>query len=157
LIIPAGGLRQPSAPETAELREDGENLRAADHLRMDGAAVFNFVQTEVPLLIEELLATAGATCRDVDYFLFHQPNRFMLQKLADRLQTPHDKMPSDVVEHYGNSSGVSIPMAIAHKWAKDGMQDRFRTCISGFGVGLTWAAMLMPLGPLAFCDLIEFP
>jgi 3-oxoacyl-[acyl-carrier-protein] synthase III len=157
LMIPAGGMREPSSPETAELREDGENLRAADHLRMDGSAVFNFVQTEVPVLIEELLATAGVTAAEIDYFLFHQPNRFMLQKLADRLGIPYEKMPSDVVEHYGNSSGVSIPMAIAHQWSRCGLKKRVRACFAGFGVGLTWTAMLMPLGPLEFCDLIEFP
>jgi len=157
LMIPAGGLRQPSSPETAELKEDGENLRAADHLRMDGSAVFNFVQTEVPTLIEELLQRAGVTAEEIDYFLFHQPNRFMLQKLAERLQVPYEKMPSNVVEHYGNSSGVSIPMAIAHNLRQQLTAGPLQACLSGFGVGLTWSAMLMQLGPLRYCDLIEYP
>jgi 3-oxoacyl-[acyl-carrier-protein] synthase-3 len=158
LMIPAGGLRRPPGPDTEELHEDGENLRAASHLRMDGSAVFNFVQTEVPILIEQLLEAAGVCAGDIDYFLFHQPNRFMLEKLADRLRAPHEKMPNDLVEHYGNSSGVSIPMTIAHKWGSHpGLTARYRTCLSGFGVGLTWTAMLMPLGPLEFCELIEFP
>ena len=57
LMIPAGGLRLPSTPETAVLEDVGDNnLRAKDHLFMDGSAIFNFVQTEVPPLIEDLLA-----------------------------------------------------------------------------------------------------
>ncbi len=62
LMIPAGGFRLPSSPETAVLEDVGDNnLRAKDHLRMDGSAVFNFVQVEVPPMIESLLAGAGAT------------------------------------------------------------------------------------------------
>jgi 3-oxoacyl-[acyl-carrier-protein] synthase-3 len=157
LTIPAGGFRQPSSPETAVMQEDGENLRAPDHLRMDGSAVFNFVQTEVPPLIEDLLVRAGTSAAEVDYFLFHQPNRFMLQKLAERLGVPYEKMPSNVVEHYGNSSGVSIPMAIAHNLRESLTSTSYRACLAGFGVGLTWAAMLLQLGPLHWCDLIEYP
>jgi len=158
LMIPAGGFREPSSPETAALEDDGENnLRARDNLRMDGSAVFNFVQVEVPPMIEALLETAQWRVEDVDYFLFHQPNRFMLQKLADRMKVPYEKMPSNVVEHYGNSSGVTIPMVIVHNLREQLSRTAVRACLAGFGVGLTWTSMLLPLGPLDFCDLVEFP
>lgn len=157
LMIPAGGLRLPCSPETALLEEDSENnLRAKDHLRMDGSAVFNFVQVEVPPLIDDLLAAAHATLEDVDYFLFHQPNQFMLHKLADRMKVPYEKMPSNIVGKYGNSSGVSIPMVIADNLRERLLSGPLRACLAGFGVGLTWSSMLMPLGPFEFCDLIEF-
>lgn len=157
LAIPAGGFRQPSSPETAVLRDDGEgNLRALDHLRMDGPAVFNFVQSEVPPLIEDLFRTAGASAADVDYFLFHQPNRFMLHKLAEALNVPFEKMPSDIVEHYGNSNGVTIPVVIAHNLRSLLLNGTIKACLAGFGAGLTWASMLLRLGPFDFCDLIVF-
>lgn len=159
LMIPAGGLRLPSTPETAILEDDGENnFRSKDQLRMDGTAVFNFVQVEVPPMIRQLLETAQTQIEDVDYFLFHQPNRFMLEKLADQIKIPYEKMPSNVVEHYGNSSGVTIPVAIVHNLREKLLAGSIlRTCLAGFGVGLTWASMLLPLGPLDFCDLVEFP
>jgi 3-oxoacyl-[acyl-carrier-protein] synthase-3 len=158
LIIPAGGFRLPSSPETAVLEDVGDNnLRAKDHLRMDGSAVFNFVQVDVPGLIEELLACAGVTKDAVDYFLCHQPNRFMLQKLADKLKIPHAKMPMNVVERFGNSSGVTIPVAIASNLASRLKSGDCRACLAGYGVGLTWTSMLMRLGGLAFCELIDFP
>ena len=99
LMIPAGGMRQPYTLETAKLEDVGDdNLRAKDHLFMDGAAIFNFVQTEVPPLIESLLEHAGASMDSVDFFLCHQPNRFMLEKLADKMKIPYAKMPNNVVD-----------------------------------------------------------
>jgi 3-oxoacyl-[acyl-carrier-protein] synthase-3 len=158
LIIPAGGFRLPSTPETAVMEDDGDNnFRAKDHLCMDGSAVFNFVQVEVPPLIESLMAQAGATLEEVDWFLCHQPNRFMLQKLADKLKIPHTKMPMNVVEHYGNSSGVTIPVAITHNLGNRLLDETFSVCLAGFGVGLTWSSMLMTLGRLDFCEMIDQP
>lgn len=157
LTIPAGGFREPSTPETAVLHDDGENnLRSRDNLCMDGSAVFNFVQTEVPPMIADLLKSANATPGEVDQFLFHQPNRFMLEKLADNMNVPREKMPNNVVEFYGNASGVSVPMVIAHNLSETLRAGSIRACLAGFGVGLTWASMLMRLGPLDFCELIDF-
>lgn len=158
LMVPAGGFRLPSTAETSVLEDVGDNnLRAKDHLRMDGTAVFNFVQTEVPPLIESLLASAGVSIHSVDYFLCHQANRFMLQKLADKMKVPHARMPSNIVEHFGNSSGVTIPLAIAFNLAAHLKNNRPQVCLAGFGVGLTWASMLMRLGGLNFCELIAYP
>lgn len=157
LVIPAGGLRLPSSAETAVMEDDGDNnFRARDHLRMDGTAVFNFVQVEVPPMIQDLVQTAGCATEDVDYFLFHQPNRFMLQKLADQMKVPYEKMPSNIVEHYGNSSGVTIPMAIVHNLRERLMTGSIHACLAGFGVGLTWSSMLMRLGPLDFCEMVDY-
>ena len=158
LMIPAGGFRQPSHPATATMTEDSAgNFRALDHLVMDGAAVFNFVMMEIPAMIESLLTAAHRDIGSVDAFLFHQPNRFMLQKLADKLGVPHEKMPSNVVENFGNSSGVTIPLAIALNLRQQLRDTTVQVCLAGFGVGLTWGAMLLALGPLHFCEMIDYP
>lgn len=158
LMIPAGGFRLPGSPATAIMEDSGDgNLRARDHLRMDGSAVFNFVQVEVPPMIESLLRVAEAKMADVDWFFFHQPNRFMLQKLADKLKVPYSKMPMNIVEHFGNSSGVTIPLAIAFNLGTRLPTETFRVCLAGFGVGLTWSSMLMTLGSLDFCEWINQP
>lgn len=157
LIIPAGGLRFPSSPETAMLEDAGDNnLRAKDHLRMEGSEVFNFVQTEVPLMIDGLLLQAGISAQDVAWYLFHQPNRFMLQKLADKIGIPHNKLPMNIVEKFGNSSGVTIPMAIVENLGKKMLAESFLVCLAGFGVGLTWGSMLLQLGRLKFCEMLEY-
>jgi 3-oxoacyl-[acyl-carrier-protein] synthase-3 len=158
LMIPAGGLREPSSTETRVCKADAEgNLRARDDLVMDGSAVFNFVQAEVPPMIEALLAGAKTDAAAVDTYLFHQPNRFMLQKLADKMQVPYAKMPSNVVEHFGNASGVTIPLALSLNLRERVLSETLTAVLGGFGVGLTWSSMLLPLGPLAFCDMIDYP
>src|SRR5262245_18323412 len=158
LIIPAGGLRLPSTQETAVLEDVGDNnLRAKDHLRMDGSAIFNFVQVEVPPMIQNLLAEAKVSIEDVDYFLCHQPNRFMLQKLADKMKIPQSKMPNNVVEHFGNSGGATIPIAITFNLAAEVKSERCLACLAGFGGGLAWASMLTRLGDLTFCEMIDYP
>jgi 3-oxoacyl-[acyl-carrier-protein] synthase-3 len=157
LMIPAGGMRLPSSPETAVLEDVGDkNLRAKDHLFMDGSAVFNFVQTEVPPLIEDMLKDAGVAMDAVDYFLCHQPNRFMLQKLADKMKVPHARMPNNVVERFGNSSGATIPIAVMINLAERVKTGDCLACLAGFGVGMTWSSMLMRLGGLSFCELVDY-
>ncbi len=157
LIIPAGGMRQPHTPETAKLEDAGDgNLRAKDHLFMDGAAIFNFVQTEVPPLIESLLAYAGTSMDAVDYFLYHQPNRFMLEKLADKMKIPHAKMPNNVVEHFGNNSGVTIPTLMTFNLGERLLRETLHVCLAGFGAGLTWAGMLLNIGQFDFNTIIEY-
>ena len=157
LQIPAGGARLPSSPETALMQEDASgNFRSKDNLVMKGDAVFNFVQAEVPPMIESLLNKAKVDKDDVDYFMFHQPNRFMLHKVADKIGVSREKMPSNIVENYGNSSGVTIPVAITHNLGARLQENKFKMCLSGFGVGLTWASMLLEIGPLNFCEIIEY-
>lgn len=156
LMIPAGGMRLPHSEQTAKLEDVGDNnMRAQDHLRMDGSAVFNFVQVEIPTMIKDLLAQAETSISHIDWFLFHQPNRFMLEKLADKIGIPHAKMPMNVVEKYGNSSGVTIPMAITENLRESMSRQSFAVCLAGFGVGLTWSSILMQLGAMDFCETFE--
>lgn len=157
LIIPAGGFRMPSSEETArtEIDQNG-NERSKDNLVMKGDDVFNFVQTEVPPMIEDLLAFAETDIKTVDYFMFHQPNKFMLRKLADKMKVDYSKMPNDIVENYGNSSGVSVPTAITHALGQKLTENEYKLCIAGFGAGLTWASLLINTGNLTFCEMVEY-
>ncbi len=157
LIIPAGGFKTPSTAETGELKEDANgNFRSLDHLYMKGDSVFNFVQTEIPPLVDGLLRKSGLEIKDIDYFMFHQPNKFMLKKLADKMNIPYEKMPNNVVENFGNSSGVTIPTAIAYNLGKKLVNESFLTCLAGFGVGLSWAAIILYLENLTFCEIIDY-
>ena len=81
----------------------------------------------------------------------------MLEKLADKMKVPHAKMPSDIVEKFGNSSGVTVPLVLAHNLAAELLNGRLRVCMAGFGVGLTWGSMYLTLGGLRFCEMIDYP
>ncbi|WP_066258423.1 3-oxoacyl-ACP synthase III family protein [Neobacillus drentensis] len=157
LIIPAGGLRMPSTPETSELEDPGDsNLRSKNDLIMDGTSVFNFVQTEVPPMVSDLFEMSKVNKDDVDYFMFHQPNRFMLEKLADSMEISYEKMPNNVVTNFGNSSSVTIPTTITFNLGEQLQYRSYKICLAGFGAGLTWSSMMIELGNLDFCYIIEY-
>jgi 3-oxoacyl-[acyl-carrier-protein] synthase-3 len=155
LNIPAGGSRMPINEDTSEMYEDDfGNKRSKNHLVMQGDNVFNFVLTNVPLQIKKILETANESIENIDYFLFHQPNRFMLQKLADKIGVSRDKLPYNVVENFGNSSGVTIPIVTIYNLSDLLETNEINVCFSGFGVGLTWGSLVMKIGNLNFCRLI---
>lgn len=157
LMIPAGGFKEPSDHSTSELYEDpAGNFRSLDNLVMKGDEVFNFVLNEIPPMIESVLIDAGLKKEEIDFFMFHQPNRFMLNKLADKIGIPREKMPSNIVEEFGNPSGASIPLAIAHNLGESALNTEYRLCLSGFGVGLTWGALLMKTEKMKFNRLIDY-
>lgn len=157
LNIPAGGFKKLSDQNTAiENPDEYGNLRALDHLKMQGDAVFDFVVHEVPPMIEDVLRFGGVTKDQIDYYLFHQPNKFILQKLADELEIPHERLPCNVVELFGNSSSATIPVNISLNLGSRMIQEDLRVCLSGFGAGLTWGAIVMMLYKMNFCALIDF-
>lgn len=157
LMIPAGGFRMPATEETAIETEDvAGNYRSLNHLVMQGDDVFNFVQREVPPMIHHILGRAGLHKDEIDWYMFHQPNKFMLDKLADAIGVSHDKMPSNIVENFGNASGVTVPTAISYNLGEKLESNTFKMCLAGFGVGLTWSSILIEIGNVKFNKIIEF-
>ena len=157
LNIPAGGFRMPSTPKTAIMEEDAAgNFRSKDNLVMQGDEVFNFVQREVPPMVEHLYEQSGVDRKDVDWYMFHQPNKFMLHKLADKLGVPYEKMPANVVENFGNASGVTVPTCICFNLGEQLCNNTLQLCMAGFGVGLTWSSIMMKVGNLKFNQIIEY-
>jgi 3-oxoacyl-[acyl-carrier-protein] synthase-3 len=136
--------------------DDNGNFRALENLVMKGDEVFNFVQTEVPPMIDELLNIAGKKTDDIDYWLFHQPNKFMLNKLADKIGISREKMPSNIVENFGNASGATIPTNISFNLGEVACNQIFNVCFAGFGVGLTWMAIEQQLGNLSINKIIYY-
>lgn len=158
LIVPAGGCRLPHSAETAKVSMDEMgNYRSLNDMHMDGTAVFQFVMESVPPLIEEICAYTGMAKEGIDYHLTHQPNRFMLEKLADLLGVKREKLFNNIVENFGNSSCATIPVNICFNLGAKLLTEKFRVCFSAFGAGLSLAAAICELGPLDFCELIEYP
>lgn len=156
LKIPAGAFRMPSTPSTARMIDQGDgNYRSLDNMHMDGSGVFNFVQQEVPPMLEHAFEVTGESKDSIDWFLFHQPNRFMLQKLAEKANIPEEKLPMNLVENFGNPSGASIPLTAISNIKSQLLEKKMRCCLSAFGSGLSWGTILMDLGPLENCELIE--
>ena len=157
LQIPAGGFRLPSTAETAELKEDESgNLRALDQLVMKGDEVFNFVQTKVPEMIQEMFDTLKIDKTYFDYYLFHQPNKFMLEKLAEQLNIPYEQMPNNISQKYGNGSSTTVPLNVCENIGEKALSNSYKICFGGFGVGLTWSIIKWKLEKLDFCKIINY-
>lgn len=156
LKIPAGGFRMPATDQTAVMTDQGDgNFRCLNDMHMDGSAVFNFVQTEVPPMLKAAFERAGKRPENFDYFFFHQPNRFMLEKLAARSGLPADRLPMNLVENFGNPSGASIPLTAIFNCRESLLEREYDCCLSAFGSGLAWGVMFMKLGKLEHCELLE--
>ena len=157
IIIPAGGLKNPSSAETAvEKQDESGNFRAQDHFYMDGEAVFNFAMTKVPPVVQNVLSSSGNKIGDIDYYIFHQPNKYMVDRLADELDIPQDKIFDNIVGEYGNASTATIPLNICHNIASEATARKLKLCLSGFGAGLTCNAMVLDNPPMDLCEIIEY-
>ena len=157
LIVPGGAFRIPSSPESLKVLETDEGImRSQEHIHMDGAAIFNFTLEEVPPQLEEILAFSGDSIDSIDFFLMHQPNEFILKQLAIKMKIPPEKVASNIVGIYGNCSSVSIPLDITHNYHERLQKETCRVCLSGFGIGLAWSSMVMDLGPLAVCKVMDY-
>lgn len=156
LIYPCGGFRFEQGRVFEEKVDVGDGvLREPYALNMDGTAVFNFMQREVPVLLDDLFAYAQKDKNVIDYFLFHQPNQFMLEKLAEKIEVPKEKLFMSLVEKYGNSNSSTIPLVIADNMADSVKQQQFYCCLTGFGTGLSLGGVLMEIGNMDFCEIIE--
>lgn len=107
-------------------------------LRMLGSNVFKFSMTAVPAQIGRYLERESLTAEDIDQFLFHQGSRFIVENLAKRMKLPADKVPFEAAET-GNTVSSSLPLMLERRLgAPPG-----RILMSGFGVGLSWATMVI--------------
>ena len=140
LIIPAGGFRNRPTPENAIAKDDGSgNFRSQQELFMDGAEIFNFSLQRVPKAVAQLLEKCRMNLEEVDFFVFHQANRFMLEALRRKIKIPREKFIFNL-ELYGNTSSATIPMAIEVALEQGQLKPGSKVMVVGFGVGYSWAA-----------------
>ena len=90
LIVKTGGMRYPSAINDLQYDESG-NPTSSDHIFMDGSEIFNFTLEMVPKLVEETLHKNDIQKEDIDVFVFHQANKYMLNFLRKKIQIPEEK------------------------------------------------------------------
>ncbi|MBN1590809.1 MAG: ketoacyl-ACP synthase III [Pirellulales bacterium] len=143
LIVPSGAARLPRSAETARETTDITGcVRSKDNLFMDGMALMNFAMTEVPKTIDALLEKSNLAAEEVDWFVYHQANRFMMKHLADASQIPWERMVFSM-EDIGNTVSASIPIALA-RYDRDGrITPAQKLALIGFGVGYSWAACMI--------------
>jgi len=143
LIIPAGCMRIRPNAETAVAREDKSgNIRSAEELFMDGAEIFNFSLKTVPKAVNQLLLKCHLSLDDIDFFIFHQANRLMLETLRRKIGIPKNKFSMNV-ELIGNTISSTIPMALREAVDQGKIYKGSNVLLVGFGVGYSWSSSII--------------
>ncbi len=149
------GMRNPITPDSCveREREDG-NIRTDLEVFMDGMDVFNFAISKVPRSIKSLLQVSENSVEDVDYLVFHQANRFMMDFFVKKLKINPDKVPY-CIHKYGNTSSASVPLTISSELV--GALDGNKTVVlSAFGAGLSWGAALLQMHDCKVSPVVEY-
>jgi 3-oxoacyl-[acyl-carrier-protein] synthase III len=133
LYVPAGGSRRPASAETVAER--------AHYVKMQGRDVFRFATRIVPESVIQALDVAGLTTDDIDLLIPHQANSRIIDSAARRLKLPDSAVFANV-EHYGNTSAASIPVALCEAIDEGQVKAGATVVMSGFGAGLSWGTAI---------------
>lgn len=139
LIVKTGACRHKAAIGEVHFDEGG-NPRSDDYLYMDGGAIFNFTSDAVPPLVEDVLAKNGMEDKDVNLYVFHQANKYMINYLRKLLEIDKERFYVHM-STVGNTVSSTIPIALYHA------QKEGKLCgnvlLAGFGVGYSWGGVII--------------
>ena len=141
LIHKTGAMRHYQPLNDFHEDENGTPL-SSDHLYMDGKAIFDFTSDIVPPMIEETLVKHQLKMEDVDLFVFHQANRYMINYLRKLMEIDKDKFYV-FMETVGNTVSSTIPIALCE--AKKEGKLHGNVVLAGFGVGLSYGATVLKI------------
>lgn len=130
LIVRGGGSRKPSGVG------EGESLW------MNGPEIFHFTLQVIPGCVRSLLEKAGMEVSDVDLFVFHQANKYMLDHLRKKLDIPNEKFYVSLAS-CGNTVSSTIPIALENACHEGRIEQGSKVMLVGFGVGLSWGATVL--------------
>lgn len=139
MLQPAGAYRQPSSEETRkEVADKDGNIRSQENIYMNGFEIFNFTLTEQPSLLQDILKLSNKNKDEIDYFLFHQGNKYIVDTISKSALLPKEKVPV-IFPDFGNQNSAAIPGTICATLL-DKISSPINVIIQGFGIGLSWGA-----------------
>lgn len=148
LITPHGGFRHPITSESFVEEDFGNGIiRAPKDTLINGMDVFSFAISHPPSSIKKMMERYELTSDSVDFFLIHQANKLIVDRIVKKLKLQKDKVPYDLQE-FGNLGGASIPMLMTYNLSDDLRKRPLRLLCSSFGLGLTWGTMILKTNPI---------
>lgn len=135
LIVKNGGMRNRKQSSATE-------VVMGDYLFMDGAGIFNFTLANVPVLVQRTLAKNNINSENINYFIFHQANEFLLYHLRKKINIPEDKFLK-YMENCGNTVSSTIPIVMKEHLQTKTFKKNDRVLLAGFGVGYSWGGTVM--------------
>jgi 3-oxoacyl-[acyl-carrier-protein] synthase III len=141
LIVATGGFRHLHPLNDLKLDESG-NPTSSDNLYMNGAEIFNFTLEMVPELVKETLNKNNLEMNEIDQFVFHQANKYMLNFIRKKIKIPEEKFYY-FMEKVGNTVSATIPIALYEAMHDKTILPGQQVLIAGFGVGYSWAGNIL--------------
>lgn len=141
LIVKTGAARCKQATGIVTEDEDGHQ-RYDDYLYMNGSAIFNFTLEAVPAMMKEILAKNNMEKEDVDYYVFHQANKFMLNTIRKVCVLPKDKFFVNL-EETGNTVSSTVMIGLKQCLDAGTIHEGMKVMVTGFGVGLSWGGTIL--------------
>lgn len=141
LMVRSGAARQPEKTARESVDDDG-HVNREDYLYMNGSAIFNFTLETVPPLMKSLLAKSGIEKADVDYYVFHQANKYMLNTIRKVCGIPADRFYMDL-EETGNTVSSTILIGLKECLRAGKILPGMEVMACGFGVGLSYGACML--------------
>ena len=141
LIVETGAARHKSASGVVTIDEDGHE-KYDDYLYMNGSAIFNFTLEAVPALMKDILVRNNMAKEDVDYFVFHQANKFMLNTIRKVCVLPKDKFYVNLSET-GNTVSSTVLIGLKQCLEAGTITTGMNVMVTGFGVGLSWGGTIL--------------
>lgn len=116
----------------------------ASRLHMNGRAILEFMMTRIPVLVDECLEKNNLNRDDIDHYVFHQASGYMLKQLTRHMELSSEHVPVNLGT-FANTVSSSIPIMLA-SLEHDNQLCLKRVLLCGFGVGLSWAALVLEYG-----------
>lgn len=155
IIIPDGAFRNPVSLQSFEVKTYEGGIKRTDlSMKLDGIKIFNFALREVAPNINTLLTETAIDKNNIDYFVFHQANKLMLESVRKKLQLEPAKVPYSLY-HYGNTSSATIPLTMLVNLRSQLQSQPLKLLLSGFGVGLSWGSAYLETEKIVCPELIE--
>jgi 3-oxoacyl-[acyl-carrier-protein] synthase-3 len=142
LIIRNGGQKNRHLSGKDIFDEDNLFLYNDNNLYMNGREIFNFTAQNIPLLLDQVLEKHKVEKLDIDLFIFHQANKFILDFLRKKLEIEEDKF-FVFIKNCGNTVSSTIPIALKEALSEKMINPYKRILIAGFGVGYSWASTII--------------
>lgn len=152
IITKDGGARNPANSQSFIL--DEKTGRTDLDMFLDGIKVFNFSRREVVPNVNNLLQNFEIDKNKIDYFVFHQANKFMNDAIAKKLDLDENKVPQSL-QYFGNTGAASIPFTIVNELKDSLSQQNKNILLSGFGVGLSWGSCVLNFNKIKILPLLE--
>jgi len=150
-----GGCRNPVSASSFVPRVYGEGIVHNNlDLFLDGMDVFAFGIKRAPESVNQLLENFELDKETVDFFTFHQANRFMNEQIRKKLKLPPEKVPYSLKD-FGNTSSASIPLTLITELKNELETKSLSHIACGFGVGLSWGSVYFNTQNLVVSPLQE--